>query len=250
MKMRNKSLFYQISIIVLLLAITNSCEKDNDHQENLTNGRTSALFNSNVTYGSMTDQDGNVYKTISINGQTWMAENLRTTKYRNGDLIPQLKDNSGWSSASEGAFCNYGNTENIDTIATYGRLYNWYAVSDSRNLAPEGWHVATNSDWLLLSLLLGGDDIAGSKLKEIGVFHWYGPNEDATNESGLTILPTGLRDPSTGTFGMFGYKGLYWSGTQADDSYAWAIQLLGVTSTCNRVPNHMNYGYAIRCVKN
>lgn len=249
MKMRNKSSIYRISVIAFLVLIMYSCEKDNDYEVNLTNDQTSSVFNPNLTYGTMTDQDGNIYKTIHINGQTWMAENLRTTKYRNGDMVPQIMDNSIWSSVSEGAFCNYENTENIDTIATYGRLYNWYTVSDSRNLAPEGWHVATNSEWELLTLLLGGNDIAGSKLKEIGDSHWYATDESVTNESGLTIMPSGTRDPSKGTFCCMGTYGFYWSGTQADDSYAWTMKLYRTPYHSERMPSHMNYGYAIRCVK-
>ena len=231
------------------MTILPGCEKNDVININPTNGKTNALFNPALTYGAMIDQDGNEYKTFHINGQTWMAENLRTTKYRNGDDIPKIVNNTTWANLTTGAYCNYNNTENIDTIATYGRLYNWYTISDSRNLAPMGWHVATNTDWYLLTLLLGGENIAGFKFREIGDYHWYGSNENATNESGLTILPSGLRSPSDGTFCCIGSKGIYWSSTQADDSYAWIKPFIMSSNECARISNHMNYGYAIRCVK-
>jgi hypothetical protein len=107
-----------------------SCAKgDDDNDSNLTNGKTTALFNPNVTYGTLTDQDGNIYKTVSIGTQIWMAENLRTTKYNDGTPIPVVLDNNEWQSLSIGAYCNYNNTSNLDTIATFGRLYNGYAVN-------------------------------------------------------------------------------------------------------------------------
>ena len=247
--MKTMTCIYSTSVIAIFLLIASGCRKDNVNPINKTNGRTSAVFNPNLTYGTMTDQDGNEYKTIHINGQTWMAENLRTTKYRNGDNIPKVVNNTVWANLTTGAYCNYNNTENIDTIATYGRLYNWYTISDSRNLAPKGWHVATNSDWKLLTLLLGGEDIAGFKFKEIGNYHWGGIDDSATNESGMTILPSGLRDPSDGTFCCIGSKGIYWSSTQADDSYAWIIPFIMLSGKCPGISNHMNYGFAIRCVK-
>ena len=169
--MKNRTCIYSTAIIALFLFFATGCKKDGVSKANQTNGRTSAVFNPNLTYGTMTDQDGNVYKTIHINGQTWMAENLRTTKYRNGDPISKISNNTAWASLTTGAYCNYNNTENIDTIATFGRLYNWYAISDPRNLAPKGWHVATNTEWKTLTLLLGGENLAGYKFKEIGRAH-------------------------------------------------------------------------------
>lgn len=254
MKTITKTMFYQISIIAFLVAILYSCKKDDEIRINQTNDKTTAVFNPDLTYGTMSDQEGNIYKTIHVNGQTWMAENLRTTKYRNGDVIPQIVDNLTWASLTTGAFCNYNNTENIDTIASYGRLYNWYGVSDLRNLAPLGWHVATHTEWRRLIGLLsdaGDDSLAGSKLKEIGNFHWYEPNElNATNESGMTILSSGLRDPSTGIFSSMGHVGIFWSSTQADDSYAWRINVNSSTfPNPYRLPGYYASGFAIRCVK-
>lgn len=240
---------YTITMIIIFLFVANSCKKDDDNTINQTNGKTTAIFNSSLTYGTMTDQDGNEYKTFNINGQTWMTENLRTTKYQNGDAIPKIGDSATWASLTTGAFCNYNKTEDIDTIATFGRLYNWYAVSDSRNLAPVGWHVATKTDWYLLTILLGGENIAGSKLKEIGNLHWFGVNSDVTNESGLTVLPSGLRHPSNSSFCCMGSRGIFWSSTQSDDSYAWVMSIDSYSNNSDINSNHMNFGFAIRCVK-
>ncbi len=249
MKKTNRNLINLIILFSFLMLAIIGCEEINNNPENPFNGRTTARFNPDLDYGTMTDQDGNVYKTIHINGQTWMAENLRTTKYRNGDPIPKIFDNPTWTNLNTGAYCNYENTENIDTIATYGRLYNWYAISDPRNIAPKGWHVATNTDWKLLMLLLSKEGLAGTKLKEKGNLHWY-LNEKATNESGLTILASGLRDPSTGDFCCMKNRSILWSSTQSDDFYVWTLSLTSGFDSCRRVSLHMNFGFAIRCVKN
>jgi uncharacterized protein (TIGR02145 family) len=135
------------------------------------------------------DFEGNVYKTITIGTQTWMADNLRTTKYRNGDAIPEVTDSSAWINLITGAYCNYNNTRNNDTIVSYGRFYNLYAVTDNRNICPTGWHVSTDAEWTTLTDYLGGASVAGDKLKEKGTTHWESPNAGATNEIGFTALP-------------------------------------------------------------
>jgi len=143
-------------------------------------------------YGTVTDIDGNIYRTVKINNQWWMAENLKVTHYRNGDPIPNVTDNT-WASLIIGAYCDYNNDPTISM--TYGRLYNYYARIDSRNLAPIGWHIATNADWGGLYSYLGGLSAgnAGAKLKEVGTTHWQSPNAGSTNASGFTALPAGYR---------------------------------------------------------
>jgi uncharacterized protein (TIGR02145 family) len=204
----------KISVLVLfVILVINGCKKD-DNSPNPYNGKTTAVFNTDRIYGKMTDQDSNVYKTITIGTQTWMAENLRTTKYRDGSAIPNITDKTAWGNLSTGAYCNYNNTESADTIATYGWLYNWYAATDSRNIAPAGWHIPTDAEWTTLTTYLGGDSVAGGKMKEIGTTHWITPNEGATNESGFTALPSGVRlGYIYGTFGSIGYYGIYMSST-------------------------------------
>jgi uncharacterized protein (TIGR02145 family) len=211
-------------------------------------GVSSAVFNPNLTYGTMTDQDGNVYKTITIGKQTWMAENLRTTKYRNGEAIPEIIDNTAWW-INTGAYCNYKNTRNTDTIATYGRLYNWFAVTDSRNIAPPGWHVPTDADWTTLTTYLGGESVAGGKLKETGTTHWHSPNAGATNETGFTALPGGFRDGSIGTFDGIGYSPYWWSSTESDSYVAWVRYIFYDISDVGRGYLYENFGFSVRCIK-
>jgi len=213
----------KISVLILfVILVINSCKKDNNNPSSPYNGKTTAVFNNNLTYGTMTDQDGNVYKTITIGTQTWMAENLRTTKYQDGTAIPNETDFTAWKKLTTGAYCNYNNTTNADFIATYGRLYNWYAFADSRMIAPTGWHIPTDAEWTILSTYLGGEDVAGIKIQETGTTHWLRSSGLATNESGFTALPSGYRegvgsDPEeTGGFNWLGFNGSWWSITAYD----------------------------------
>jgi uncharacterized protein (TIGR02145 family) len=169
---------FSLLIIGLIIFHTISCEKDDGDgpsSHNSTNGQTTAEFNPSITYGTLTDQDGNVYKTVTIGTQTWMAENLRTTKYNDGTAIANVTENTVWDTLRTGAYCNYNNTTSIDTIATYGRLYNWHAVNTGK-LAPIGWHVPTADEWTKLTDDLGSGYVAGGKLKETGTSHWNSPN--------------------------------------------------------------------------
>lgn len=148
------------------------------------------------------DIDGNVYQIVTIGTQVWMAENLKVTHYRNGDVIPNVTDGPTWAGLTTGAYCEYDN--NVASVATYGRLYNWYAAVDTRNIAPDGWHVPSDEEWKQLETYLGmsqaeadaiglrGSD-EGGMLKETGTSHWDSPNTGATNESGFTALPGGHR---------------------------------------------------------
>lgn len=199
---------------------------------------------------TVTDIDGNVYRTVTIGGQTWMAENLRTTRYRNGDPVPNVSDDSVWFNLSTGAYCNYGNDPNYAAI--YGRLYNWYAVYDSRNIAPSGWHVASDDEWTTLVNYLGGPNIAGGKLKEAGTSHWKSPNAGATNESGFSGLPGGYRNPD-GPFHHIGDNGFWWTST-LDNTYAnrdraWRLTWHYFDSTVDRNSYYFMGGMSVRCIK-
>ncbi len=245
MRLLNNVLF-----IVFSLCLLASCSKD-DNDNNVTNGKSTAVFNPDIKYGTMTDQDGNVYKTVTIGTQTWMAENLRTTKYNDGTVIPNVTSSSEWSKLTTGAYCNYNNVISKDTIDTYGHLYNWYAVNTEK-LAPKGWHVPTNVEWTTLISYLGGKSTAGSKLKEIGITHWKSPNTDATNESGFTALPGGYRC-FDGAFDdreyYFGGYGWWWS-SNAENPYAY-YSSLGYDSDdidCE-ARTTKQYGFSVRCVK-
>jgi uncharacterized protein (TIGR02145 family) len=188
-------------------------------------------------FPTISDIDGNVYKTIKIGTQTWMAENLRTTKYNDGTAIPNVTSDEQWDALATGAYCNYNNTTNTDTIATYGRLYNWYTVNTGK-LAPTGWHVPTDAEWTTLTNYLGGTYLAGGKLKETGTTHWFGTNTGGTNETGFTALPGGSRS-SNGTFDNVGSNGYWWSATTFDT--------IGVLS--QGMYNNLNYIYRIVCLK-
>ena len=138
-----------------------------------------------------TDAYGNSYATVQIGTQLWMAENLKTAKYSNGDAIPNVTDNTQWSMLSTGAYCHYDNLTSNASI--YGELYNWFAAADIRNICPNGWHVSTYDEWKILIITLGDSNIAGGKLKDNCSSLWVSPNK-ASNESGFTARPNGGRD--------------------------------------------------------
>ena len=250
MRKRTSFRVYLLLIMGVFLVFASSCEKDDDNNpasDNPTNGKTTSVFNSSVTYGTMTDQDGNVYKTVTIGTQTWMAENLRTTIYNDGTAIPNITDNDEWGDLTDGAFCNYNNTTNIDTIATYGRLYNWYAVNTGK-LAPTGWHVPTDAEWIALKDFLSGGYVTGGYLKETGTTHWISPNEGATNETGFTALPGGGRSYS-GAFDYIGYYGFWWSATKDGAYRAWQSAMGYYYSNVGGSYNFKELGFSVRCVR-
>lgn len=252
---KDKKIWFLLLVLSgFILLFTTNCSKDDDRPDNPTNGKTTAVFNSGLVYGTMTDQDGNTYKTITIGTQTWMAENLRTTKYRNGEDIPEEKENSAWANLKTGVYCNPVRIDSIEFVATYGRLYNWYAVSDSRILAPSGWHVSTDDDMKVLMDYLGGLNVAGSKLKEVGTSHWS-LSIEATNEAGFTALPAGYLNPGSyinpGDFFAIGYSlyGYYWSATEVNnnDASEWALVYNGGSMWFFENPKE--FGCSVRCVK-
>jgi uncharacterized protein (TIGR02145 family) len=197
---------------------------------------------------TFTDFDGNVYHAVVIGTQTWMVENLKTTKYRNGDQIPNVTVNTSWQGLTTGAYCWYNN-DAATFKATYGALYNWYSVADSRNIAPTGWHVPTDAEWTTLTDYLGGTTIAGGKLKETGTAHWRTPNTDATNSSGFTALPGGGRTYNAGTFLGVGNNGYWWSSTASDATDAWNRYLYYSWANASRYDNWRQNGFSVRCVR-
>lgn len=203
-----------------------------------------------TTKGTVVDIDGNIYLTIPIGTQVWMAENLKVTHYRNGDPIPNVTNGQTWSGLSSGAYCAYNNSSgNIDT---YGLLYNWHAVSDNRNIAPDGWHVPTDGDWQTLITYLGGQATAGGKLKETGTAHWSTPNTGATNSSGFLALPAGRRvDFPVGIDGFTGLEAIagFWSSSYPDDFYGWSRILYYDSEGAVRDNRPRFEGLSVRCVK-
>jgi uncharacterized protein (TIGR02145 family) len=207
--------------------------------------------------GTVTDIDGNLYYTVKIGDQWWMLENLRVTHYRNGDPIPHVTDDFTWSGLTNGAYCEYDN--NSANVATYGRLYNWYAVDDSRGIAPAGWHVPSDDEWKQLEMYLGmsqaeadatgyrGTD-EGGKLKEAGTTYWYSPNTGATNESGFTALPGAYRR-NDGYFDYMGYFAVFWCSTQIYSEGAWDRYVPYDGSQLIRGGDFKQYGFSVRCVR-
>jgi len=209
-------------------------------------GYGSTMSFSTLAVGTVIDIDGNVYRTIKIGNQWWMAENLKVTHYCNGDAIPNVTDNSTWSNLTTGAYCNYDN--DVNNVTTYGRLYNWHAVNGSRNIAPTGWHVPTDAEWQTLVDYLGGESVAGGKMKEIGTKHWDGENIGATNESGFSALPGGARQGG-GTFGVMGNHTDFWTSTESSISDAWYRTLGRYYSGVSRMTNSKQNGCSVRCMR-
>jgi uncharacterized protein (TIGR02145 family) len=209
----------------------------------------STSYGSEVSFtpGTFTDIDGNVYHYITIGTQTWMVENLKTTKYRNGDAISNVTVNASWAALATGAYCWYNNDP--ANKALYGGLYNWYAVSDSRNIAPVGWHVPTDAEWTTLTTYLGGESVAGGKLKESGTAHWLTPNTGATNSTGFTALPGGYRYYYDGTFYFVGGLGYWWSSTAYDATFALYRYLGYYFANAYRSYYNKQYGFSVRCVR-
>ncbi|MFC1725510.1 FISUMP domain-containing protein [candidate division KSB1 bacterium] len=214
---------------------------------NVTANHTISATFAKLETGTVTDIDGNVYNTVKICDQWWMAENLKVTSYRNGDAIPNVTDNTEWSSLSSGAYCTYDN--NLSNADTYGHLYNWYSVNDSRNIAPEGWHVPTDEEWQELVDYLGGSSVAGGKLKEAGTSHWDSPNAGATDESGFTGLPGGHRNDANGNYYSMGRDASFWSSSEYSSSGAWMRYLSDYIADLYHTYYGKSYGLSVRCVK-
>jgi len=207
------------------------------------------IFNPNLNYGSVTDIDGNIYKTITIGTQTWMAENLRTTKYNDGSAIPFVADFSKMHTFSTPGFCYYSNDVTYKNI--YGAYYNGYAVNTGK-LCPVGWHVPSDTEWKTLIDYLGGDNVAGGKLKEVGTSHWSTPNALATNESGFTGLPGYYLNGSS--FYGIGFLGFWWGSTYYPSSTNWSWRLASNNNysnsgSSNGGDNIVKSVYPIRCIK-
>lgn len=175
---------------------------------------------STFSYGTVTDIEGNVYKTVKIGNQTWMVENLRTTKYNDGTAIPEVAINASWIGLSTPGYCWYNN-DPANHKSTYGALYNWHTVNTGK-LAPAGWHVPTQAEWNSLLNAVGGSNVAGGNLK--GLTLWDSPNIGASNAYGFNAVPGGTRSTS-GSFMLLGYSGQWWSATQynATNSYIYII---------------------------
>jgi len=250
------SKYYSISFLItfffFLSCSDNPTSSDNDRETS-----------------TVSDIDGNVYNTIKIGNQWWMSENLKVTHYRNGEAITNVTADSIWNSLITSAYCNYNNS--TDTAQIYGRLYNWLAVVDNRQISPGGWHVPTDAEWKILEMFLGmsqddadifsssnprGTD-EGSKMKATGTIEagnglWYtlGYNvPEATNESGFSAIPSGGRGLRDDTFSFLGLSTYFWSSTEYNSNLA-ILRALGFdNSRVHRYSYRKKFGFSVRCIK-
>jgi uncharacterized protein (TIGR02145 family) len=210
----------------------------------------------------VTDIDGNIYNSVIIGAQEWQKENLNVSKYTDGTIIPQVTDQTAWWNLTTGAWCYYNNT--TANGSTYGKLYNWYAVAGiydgaslinptlRKQLAPTGWHVASDTEWTSLSNFLGGISIAGGKMKEIGTTYWISPNTGATNESNFRGLGAGAGPPFTNSNGQDNLRQAtyFWSSTESSSGTSWIRILLYSNSNLVVTDWNKKSGFSVRCLKN
>jgi uncharacterized protein (TIGR02145 family) len=216
-----KHLILKCSFLVITGTLLISCKKEPKEQE------------------KVTDFDGNVYTTVTLGRQVWMAENLKVTHYNNGDIITKVTSTDIWKNLTTEAYCDYQNLESNSTI--YGRLYNHYAVSDPRKLCPVGWHLPTYQDWSFLSTF------PTDQLKEVGTSHWLSPNSEATNITGFTALPSGIN--------TIGFSGLgtfcnWWSSINVPTSTSSGfIYFYNIDKVMTWTAGPKFIGRSVRCIK-
>ena len=234
--MERKLTFCALGILCMSLFYLTACEEtDNDPT-------------------TVTDIDGNVYKTVTIGSQVWMAENLKTTKFRNGDPIPLITDAAAWASSTTGAYCNYDNDE--ANAEVYGRLYDWKSANDPRGICPEGWHIPTDEEWKIL------EGVADSQFG-IGDPVWEGTSSrgydagmnlqsesipNGTNITGFSALLGGIR-ALNGTFSLFGNTGDFWTSDEFDGNNAWNREVNGNTPFVARTKVSKSNGFSVRCLQ-
>jgi uncharacterized protein (TIGR02145 family) len=217
-----------ISGVIILIILIHSCKKDVDN--------------------TIKDIDDNVYTSVTIGTQVWMVENLKTTKYRNGDLIGTTTPATLDISAEATPKYQWAYAGNEINVATYGRLYTGYAVTDTRNVCPVGWHVPTDAEWTTLTTYLEGQSVAGGKLKEAGFTHWQSPNEGATNASGFTALPSGERS-DYGIYIGIGSIGYWWTSTEYSATITYSLYMLYSYSEIYRGDGNKRLGFSVRCLQ-
>jgi uncharacterized protein (TIGR02145 family) len=201
----------------------------------------------NLQAQTLKDIDGNIYRTVAIGNQVWMAENLKTTKYSDNSNIPDASGNNTWSSLSTPGYCWYDNNA-ASYKGPFGALYNWYTVKTAK-LCPSGWHVPTDSEWSNLTTFLGGENVAGKKLKEAGAgLLWISLNPETSNSSGFTARPGGARDSDGSFHSLAGYCG-FWSSTENNKDEAIARDLQNDLNEVGSGGVDKKTGFSVRCIK-
>ncbi|MGC1390507.1 MAG: fibrobacter succinogenes major paralogous domain-containing protein [Bacteroidales bacterium] len=207
-------------------------------------------FTTPATSLSVTDIDLNVYNTVNIGSQIWMVENLKTTRYNDNTAIPLINDIIAWGALTTPGYCWYHNDES--SYKAYGALYNWYTVDSQsnggKNICPTGWHVPSDAEWDTLIIFLGGEAVAGGKLKETGTTHWSNPNTGANNETGFSALPGGSRNLA-GSFVGIGSYGIWWSATEVDATLAWRNYMDCNLGSSERGNGYKQGGFSVRCLQ-
>ena len=206
----------------------------------------------NGTEAPVTDVEGNVYKTVRLGTQVWMAENLRVTKFQNGSPIPNIEDSASWANSASAGYCWFLN-DSTKYKSSYGPIYNGYCVTDSRNISPNGWHIPSNNEWITLINYVQAADYGCGPIKEAGTLHWLSSNIIATNSTGFTALPIAYRD-KIGSFcrdSELGKNCYFWSST-VDDTLG--LYMIGIGyENYNIGPlrdiYNSRFGMAIRCIK-
>lgn len=231
----------RILVAIALVVSVTSCSK-----ESIVEGR---VPKDEAPIPTVLDIDGNSYGIVSINGQNWMTENLRTSRYLNGDLIPLVQDSIQWRGLTTGATCWF--SSDPSNAVRNGRLYNWHAVADSRGLCPQGWRVASSTDWSALSGSLGGGAVSGGYLKVAGTEFWLAPNAGASNAIGFNAYPSGGRSEFS-EFYIPGWSAVWWvlngtGGGGQSAPYMWVAAsepyLIGTSA-------HKRSGHCVRCIQN
>jgi len=228
--MKNQNLVYIMIVLGTLLVTAYSCKEKFDDNE----------------LNNLTDIDGNVYNTVTIGSQVWMVENLKVTKFNDGTVIPYVTNHLEWSDLESAGYCFYDN--DLSNKNTYGALYNGYAVSNGK-LCPTGWHVPTNKEWIILTDYLGGENIAGGKLKEIGTKYWSSPNEGASNETGFTALPGGYRGTDNINSRQMKTDGFWWSSSNVGYNGAYYRQMRSTAKYVFGEGGDKATGKSVRCIK-
>ncbi len=228
MKRKNSIWIYLLLIIGLVLMSAYSCNKDEEPTSN-----------------TITDIEGNIYHTVTIGTQVWMTENLRVSLCNDGTAIRLVSNSIQWSKLRTSAYCWFNNDKSGNKNI-YGALYNGFSV-DTRKLCPIGWHVPSDAEWTTLIDYLGGEIVAGGKLKETGIEHWSAPNEGATNESEFTALPGGYHNYK-GIFAEMNNHGFFWSSSLSSDNGRYRL-LNNRNSIVDRNLGIKSNGFSVRCIK-
>lgn len=218
-----------ILIPVSFLLLLSGCKKENEKPP-----------------GPVTDIEGNIYNTIRAGSQIWMAENLKSTLLNDSTAIPLVTDPEKWRCLSGPGYCWYNNDDQTNST-TYGTLYNGYTVSTGK-LCPTGWHVPADEDWKLLGEFLLDSLSGGGKLKESGTIHWMAPNKGATNTSGFTALPSGIRY-FDGSFTAIQFYTGFWSSSESGTEDKWFLGLYYKDASLLFGSVHKKNGLSVRCVK-